>query len=247
LAKKFLYFSIKLLLSLLLTLALIEVGLHLFPGLIPLQLLIYFHEIPRAEIARSQNLSNTWDVIYLERDDSGPPLWIYRPLATVRWPVKEKDAVNTRVMDDVGFCNPPANSYHLSTIDLIVLGDSFTTCYAVNPQDTWSSQLATLAGRSAYNLGRIGLGLDSELQIFKQFGLSKSPRVVILNVYEGNDLRDALAEEAYRQKHPQAALLPETFNRELAAEGVLGRYSYSFNLLQAVIQWQVSLATASAT
>ncbi len=235
--KKGLTFSAKLLFSSLFTLVLLEAGLHLFPVIIPLPLLVYFNMFARAEIAHKLNLSNKWDVIYLERDDGGPELWVYRPLAMVRWPVKDNGAVEIRQMDEVGFCNPPENSYHLPQIDLIALGDSFTTCYAVNPLDTWSSQLGGLTGLSSYNLGRIGLGTHGEIQILKKFGLQKSPRIVILNVYEGNDLRDALRYYQYQQHQEQPETESPDLNQELTEAGLLGRYSYVFNLAFAFIKY----------
>lgn len=221
--------------------ALVEVGLHLLPGIIPIQLLVYFHDLPRADIARSQNLSNKWDVIYLDVDDDVAPLWIYRPLSKVRWPVdKDEGAVSVRVMDDIGFCNPPENSYHFPTIDVIALGDSFTTCYAVNPEDTWSSNLSKLTDFSVYNLGRIGLGIHEEIQILKEFGLSKSPQFVILNVYEGNDFRDALDYNSYRQKKTE----PKLLKQELFLQSLLERYSYTFNLAVALkLYWQEEVST----
>jgi hypothetical protein len=235
--KKGLTFSVKLLLSVLFTLVLLEAGLHLFPMVIPLPLLIYFNTAVRAEIAHRLNLSNKWDVIYLERDDGGPELWIYRPGAMVRWPVKDTGAVEIRQMDEMGFCNPPEHSYNLSQIDIIALGDSFTTCYAVNPSDTWSSQLGRLTGLSTYNLGRIGLGTHGEIQILKQFGLQKSPRIVILNVYEGNDLRDAMRYYQYRQSQEQPETQSPDLNQKLTDTGLLGRYSYVFNLAFAFINY----------
>ncbi len=248
--KKLFSFSFKLLLSFLLTLVLIEIGLRLFPVVIPLQLLIHFNEFPRADIARSRNLSNKWDAIYLERDDGGPPLWIYRPFTKIRWGGDDdQGVVPVRTMDDLGFCNPPENSYHLPVIDVLALGDSFTTCYAVNPQDTWSSKLSRLTNLSVYNLGHVGIGLHKELQILKAFGLAKSPRIVILNVYEGNDLRDALRYHSYRQEsqQPQAATT-ERLTEELSLNGLLGRYSYAFNLFFAFGKyWQdTNLVTSLA-
>ncbi|NJN96496.1 MAG: hypothetical protein HC875_21510 [Anaerolineales bacterium] len=238
-------FLTKLFLSCLLTLLLLEAGLHLFPGVIPLQFLIYFNKYPRSEIARSLNLSNKWDIIYLDRDDGGPELWVYRPLIKIRWPVKDEGAVETRVLDDIGFCNPPENSYHLPKISLITLGDSFTTCYAVNPEDTWTAKLSQLTGLEVYNLGRIGTSIHGYVQIFKHFGLQKSPQIVIMNFYEGNDLRDEINFYKYRENQKEEALRPtsltDNFAVELSREGLLGRYSYTFNLFNSALQYWLTL------
>jgi hypothetical protein len=67
-------FLAKLLFSLVYTLVLIEGGMRLFPQVVPLELLIYFAENPRAEIANRRNLPTTWGTVVVERDDGGPEL-----------------------------------------------------------------------------------------------------------------------------------------------------------------------------
>ncbi len=95
-------------------------------------------------------------------------------------------------LDSQGFCNPPRDAYERPTIEWLALGDSFTECLVTDPQSTWPSQLGEIAGRSIYSLGRGGIGPYEYLQLLRHFGLPKQPRVVIMNVYEGNDLRDSL-------------------------------------------------------
>jgi len=79
-----------------------------------------------------------WDTVVIERDDGGPELRIYKLFTRSTWPMGSGGTV---VMDEMGFCNSAENSYQQETIDIIALGDSFTTCHAVKTQDTWSSQL----------------------------------------------------------------------------------------------------------
>jgi hypothetical protein len=58
-------------------------------------------------------------------------------------------------------------------------------------------------------------------------------------VYEGNDLRDALEYYSYRQKSQQPQVVTERLNEELSLNGLLGRYSYAFNLFLALGEyWQ---------
>lgn len=245
--KKIFVFSAKLFLSILFTLILLEAGLRIFPSLIPLELLIHFHEKPREEIAHRRGLPNRRDVITIERDDGGPNLEIFKPFTKIVWPIKDNGTVSVVVMDENGFCNPPENSYQLPEIDIITLGDSFTACHAVDPQDTWTSQLGALMGLSVYNLGKIGIGVHEYLQIFKKFGLQKSPQVVIMNVYEGNDLRDA--RKYYENLHDRGREgdqdIQSTSTTGLSPylglgykffwEELLEDNSYFFNLAQAVV------------
>ena len=241
--KKSLHFCFKCLFSLVYAFVLFEIGLRLFPGLIPLNLLILFNEGPRVEIARRRELpTKDWDTVVVERDDGGPELRIYKPFTRLTWTVGTYETV---VMDEMGFCNLPQNSYQLPTIDIITLGDSFTACHAVTPQDTWSSQLSMLTGLSVYNLGRVKIGIHEYIQLLKKFGLQKSPRIVILNVYEGNDFRDA--RRYYRAVNKNAAQSDATFVDNISSplppksnfigSDWLERHSYAFNLFLSLLSY----------
>jgi len=107
-------------------------------------------------------------------------------------------------------------------------------------------------GMSAYNLGRGGIGLHEYIQILKKFGLQKTPRVVTLVVYEGNDLRDAQRYHVYRGKKssPHRSIVK-------IKHSLLLRYSYTANLIYAAKRklslkrqkkgrYQFSLSTAAA-
>jgi lysophospholipase L1-like esterase len=241
--KQVISFGFKLLTSISLTLLLIEVGLRLFPGVIPLNFLIHFHEAPRTEIARARGLPTRKENIrVLERDDGGPKLRIFKPYTRLTQTIQEYNTVITVELDEMGFCNPPENSApsldgaQLQSIDLITLGDSFTTCHKVYPEETWTSRLAALTGYSVYNLGKVKIGIQEYLQILKKFGLQKSPKVVIMNIYEGNDLRDAQNYYDYVQGKTSDEEIEE---QPALLSGVWGRYSYALNLLLSfALYWQ---------
>jgi len=137
--------------------------------------------------------------------------------------------VRVTTSDDIGFCNASGLYDAAPTIDLLTLGDSFTWCHAVHMADTWAIRLGESTGQPKYNLGKGGIGPFEYVQILKRFGIPKSPRVVVMNVYEGNDLRDAARYLAYRK-----GCTDET--GEKVGEGgwrdtLLGRNSYAFNLV----------------
>jgi hypothetical protein len=228
-AKIFVFLS-KVFFSILFTLVLLEIGLRIFPDVIPLDLLIHFDKKPRAEIARNRGLPTRWDVVLVERDDGGPDFGVFKPFTKVAWPIRDNGMVSTVVMDDIGFCNPPENSYHLPRIDIIMLGDSFTVCHAVRPQETWTSKLSASTGVSAYNLGKGGIGIHEYLQIFKKFGIQKSPQIVIMNIYEGNDFRDARKFYRHRLRQEEGDIQPTP----APSSALVERHSYAFNLAYAV-------------
>jgi len=237
--KKVLTFLVKLLLSALFTLALIEAGLRLFPQIVPLELLIYFAEDPRAEIAYRRNLPTKWGTVVVERDDGGPELRIFKPFAKVALPGREEVTV---VMDELGFCNPPKSNNQVAEIGIIALGDSFTTCHGVKPEETWTSKLASLTGLPVYNLGRGKSGIHEYIQFLKQFGLQKSPRLVIMNIYEGNDLRDAGLYYYYHLNHMSdnidtAAMATASSQPAPGPVSFWQRYSYSYNLADAFLNY----------
>src|SRR3989338_8965440 len=113
---------------------LLEMFLRLFPGLVPLSLLVNFQENLRQEIARRAGLPAAANTLPVKRDDNGPPLRVYRPHATIEVPFDAEDvgAVKTVTMDKNGFCNPAAAA-ELERIDVIAVGDSFTWCVGVLP------------------------------------------------------------------------------------------------------------------
>jgi hypothetical protein len=244
LMKKTIIFLTKPLLSLLFTLLLLEAGLRLFPGVIPLSLLTFFHDQPRVEIAQRRGLPVLESTVQLERDDGGPELRIFKPYTRLTYTNREVEPVVTVTRDENGFCNLEG-SYQQPAIDVITLGDSFTVCHAVYPEDTWTSQLAALTGYSTYNLGRGSVGILEYLQILKTFGLQKSPRLVIMNVYEGNDLRDADRYFEYIQgkiSDDDAPLPASPLKLPVVSD-----YSYAFNLLIALAGYVQNLLTKRKT
>lgn len=245
--RKFFSLLVKLTLSLLFTLTLIEIGLRLLPQAVPLPLLVYFAEQPRAEIAQRRNLPTQWGTVAVGRDDGGPELRIFKPFTTLTLPGHEDLTVT---MDQIGFCNPPGVNYETVRFDLIAIGDSFTTCHGVRPEEMWSTQLAGLTGLSIYNLGRGKTGVHEHLQILKKFGLPKSPRIVLMNIYEGNDLRDATIYYYYRLKHGQNNQAAEpsraTSESDSGLISLLQNYSYSYNLVTAFQKYEATSSAGSA-
>jgi hypothetical protein len=214
----------------LLFLGLLETGLRTFPALIPLPVLAGFHPQLRSQAATRRGLPTLRESQLLERDDGGGELRLFSPRSRISFPFTDTGAVGTAVMDDQGFCNPARDSYHRDRIDIVAVGDSFVWCTAVAADATWASRLGVLTGRSVYSLGRGGIGVYEYLQLLKHFGLPKRPGVVIMNVYEGNDLRDALRFHWERRKRGLAST-QELGPSPILGNGALARKSYALNFL----------------
>jgi hypothetical protein len=218
----------------------LELALRLVPSAIPLSLLTDFEPTLRSAIAKRRKLQRVEDTVLMPRDDGGPTdrMWIYKPGVEVTKPFDEAGIVDTVRMDDAGFCNADAAAYEkLERLDVAAIGDSFTFCTNVVPADAWPAVLAERTGLGVYNFGMPGRGLHEYVQTLKAFALAKSPRFVVVAVYEGNDLRDAVRFHEGGDNAAPKAQRPCPFAsdrlcawRERLKHGFLGRHSYGFNL-----------------
>jgi hypothetical protein len=222
----------------------LEVALRLVPGAIPLGVLKEFEPVLRAKIASGRKLQTKENTIRMRRDDGGPPtgMWIYKGGAEVTYDFDEPGIVRTVRMDAEGFCNPDPNAYEAPTFQVIALGDSFTWCTTVLPADAWPSVFSRMTGMSAYNLGLPGRGLYEYLEILRQYGLKKSPRYVVMDVYEGNDFRDAVRFYAFRADSReeengscQLGWAPLCAGYYWLRGSAIGRHSYAYNLIAGAI------------
>ena len=214
-----------------LTTGALEVALRLVPQAIPLGLLHRFQSDLRLEIAQRLGLPNRAQTWVIPRNDGGPELSLFKPHSRVEFRYRDPNAIDVMELDANGFCNPlDSNTYAAPTIDVIAVGDSFTWCQALHPEDAWPGRLGHLLGRSAYNLGRGGIGLYEYLQILERFGLPKQPDIVVMNVYEGNDFRDAVRYHEYveaRRRGDSVSTDAESGDR---VDSWIGRRSYAWNL-----------------
>jgi hypothetical protein len=224
----------------------LEIGLRVAPAVIPEGLLKRFEPSLRAEIAERRSLPNVSDVVQVQRDDAGPPLLIFKPGVVVRFASRETGETGAIHMDDRGFCNPEGTIGASGTVDVVAMGDSFTACMN-EPADSsapesyvnWPFVLGRMAGVSVYNLSRGGYGLYEYVQLLKHYGLQLHPKIAIMQIYEGNDLRDAQHVVAFREMSPEErANVPLRASWEpmkVSYEGLLrnwvGRNSYAYNFL----------------
>ncbi len=226
-------------LVLLLTMVAIEAGFRMAPGLIPENLLKRFEPTARGAIAARRflpNASQTWEPA---RTDDGPPIKLFEPHAEFAYTFVDTGEHGMLRMDALGFCNPPADDPDRAHIPIIAIGDSFTACHAPAPERTWPSLLGRTLGRGAYNLGRGGYGPYEYLELLRLFGIAKTPEVVVMQIYEGNDLRDAARYAAYRDASPterrrfleRAGWDPLRFEPAAWLDNALGRSSWAYDFV----------------
>ena len=204
----------------------LEAMFRMLPWAIPAKALVHFEPELRARLAQGRFPTRA-DTILMPRDDGGDAIRIFKPYAIKPYGQDTCGAVRQVKTDEIGFGNPPGIYNAHSNIDLLAIGDSFTWPSAVEPSTAWPMQLGAALGCPAYNLGRGGTGPYEYLQILKRFGLPKSPRVVVMNLYEGNDLLNIMEHLEYRSgKMPRAAGAGRGHKT-----GFAWRRSYAWNLV----------------
>ncbi len=222
----------------------LEVALRVAPGAISPKLLILFDPGLRETLATGDfPLKKDWREI--ARDDDGPPLLVPEPLSRIV-SIDRPAGGAERTADELGFCNPPGRAVR-ERADVVALGDSFTWCHAVMPGQAWPAQLEDRTGLATLSLGIGGKGLYEYLQLLRAFGLAKKPRVVVMNVYGGNDLRDANYYRMHERALARQEIPPSAEAQNIApwlVSSAVGRHSYAINFVVAALSraadWSIS-------
>ena len=91
------------------------------------------------------------------------------------------------------------NDYEVETADLVVVGDSFTEAGGVRREEIWSSVVADQIGYSEINLGHGGYCPQQEEIAFRRYGLPRNPKLVLMQLFLGNDMDDSLGFELWKK------------------------------------------------
>ncbi|MGH9905146.1 MAG: hypothetical protein ACRD8U_06115, partial [Pyrinomonadaceae bacterium] len=119
--------------------------------------------------------------------------------------------------DEQGFRNPDG----VRRADVVFIGDSFTEGATVEENDTFVRQVGAASGLSVVNLGRGAYGPQQELIVLERYGLAYRPRVVVWQLFEGNDLPDASLFREWKE-NPQQASVP--FRQRYFANSLLAEW-----------------------
>jgi len=117
--------------------------------------------------------------------------------------------------DERGFRNPPG----LTRADIVFIGDSFTEAASVDEERTFVRLAGQKTGMSAANLGVGHYGPQQELLTLERHGLALGPKAVVWQVFEGNDLGDALRFARWRAE----PVRPESWGRRYADSSLVVR------------------------
>ena len=124
--------------------------------------------------------------------------FVRKPFVSWKGYVPDVDRIVEYRTDENGFRNAPGQRQ----ADIVFIGDSFTEAATVAEQETFVQRVKQATGLSVVNLGRGAYGPQQELIVLKRYGLAYKPRVVVWQLFEGNDLTDA-EQFAEWKKNPQ--------------------------------------------
>lgn len=117
--------------------------------------------------------------------------------------------------DENGFRNPP----RIPQADIVFIGDSYTEAAQVTEEETFARRVAAALGVTSVNLGRGAYGPQQEFIVLERYGLKYRPRLVVWQLFEGNDLGDANIFAEWKKDPEQSLSLKERyFNYSLLTE-----------------------------
>ena len=150
-----------------------EIGLRLFPGLMPEDAQLRLH----------------WRGLSEPVTLADPYLgYVYPPNHVDRIACPDGDFGFTFTTDEHGFRNP---SPWPERADIVVLGDSMAFSYGVEDEEAWTALLAAQLPGRIVNLGLIGGAPQQYLRIYERFGQLLRPDLVLFCLFPGNDVSDA--------------------------------------------------------
>lgn len=121
--------------------------------------------------------------------------------------------------DEHGFRNPPG----VTQADLAFIGDLFTEAAQMPEASTFAQRVGAATGQRVINLGRGAYGSQQELLVLRRFGLGYHPRVVIWQLFEGNDLLNTQNYAKWRQNpHGATVSLPQRYIQNSLLQVVFG-------------------------
>ena len=163
-------------------LGVIELSLHLFPGLLPpavRQALAIYDDSHETQDLYQPFVAND-ELMYVPRP--GVDIEIHSGL-TLSYTVR------TRSLGDpsIGFRDSPPTLPAYA----VAAGDSQTWGTYVEADETWPNQLEAEAGAPVINMGVLGYGPLQYQIVTEKYALPKHPRVVLWGFFAGNDITDS--------------------------------------------------------
>jgi lysophospholipase L1-like esterase len=165
--------------------------------------------------------------------------------------VRTSDFTGVEETDHYGFSN---RGPWPATVDILFLGDSLISGAGVGIDGQFSSLLAhMLPGTKVINLGLSGASAEHQYRIYKRFGISLHPKLVISSVYLTSDVRNAVRYhswlncpdcgeyDSFRLHFNPKRRAPPSTNSVLGSWKILIKQSFLFMALRDVGQTKQTL------
>ena len=133
------------------------------------------------------------------------------------WDGREKRFVQYK-MDRNGF----RNATDLQSAEIVCVGDSFTVAGSTG-DSAYPSILSRLTGYSVANLGRGSYSTQQELEVLRRYGVALNPRILVWQIFEGNDLQESASYEDWRNGKTRSALKEVHRDYKIAVKQILNR------------------------
>jgi lysophospholipase L1-like esterase len=110
-------------------------------------------------------------------------------------------------------------------VDIMTVGDSVTYSLTVNDEQAWPALLKrALASHHVLNLGLVGAAPQQYLRVYETFGAQLSPKVLLVGLFLGNDLTDALNFDAWERGKSRKSFIEFLFRKDrMRVKGWLSR------------------------
>ena len=162
--------------------------------------------------------------------------FVRKPSVHWRGYVPDLDRMVEYQTDENGFRNSTAQQQ----ADVVFIGDSFTEAAQVSEGDTLVRRVEQLSGLSAVNLARGAYEPQQELIVLQRYGLAYKPRVVVWQLFEGNDLTDAKAFAEWKRDPQQVnmSLKERYFNNSLLKEWLTSTREQEYSGTTATLRYR---------
>jgi hypothetical protein len=118
-------------------------------------------------------------------------------------------------------------------VDIITVGDSLTYSLSVNDEQAWPVLLErALAPRRVLNLGLIGAAPQQYLRVYETFGAKLSPKVLLVGLFLGNDLTDALEFDSWWRAKSHKSFIEFLLKKGQTGGNGWLQQSYFYTLLE---------------
>lgn len=121
--------------------------------------------------------------------------------------------------DAQGFRNPP----DLQDWDMVMVGDSFTELGYLRDEDLFTSVVSHRLGKRVKNLGVCCTSTLTHLAYLEHYGVAPSTRDAVLVFFEGNDVKELVAEQEALERFQRTGERPyrEIHNQNSFVKGLL--------------------------